>query len=109
MFFVSIAGALLVSQSAVNAAVVPVSILIISLFLYIPKQQYRQLALSLIITLLLPIALLVAISKKNQSVGHESLTSNKGGPAMMMVVQRAYGYDADRVHPLIKEGSAPDG
>jgi len=106
--FVSVAGALLVSQSAVNSAVVPASILVILLFLYVPKKRYRKLGIGLLTTLFLPLFLLVLISKKNQRVGQESLTSNKGGPAMMMVVQRAYNYDVEKVRSLMKETGAPE-
>jgi len=105
---VSIAGALLVSQSAVNSVVVPASIFAILAFLYMPAKQYKKLALSLVITLFLPLVLLVAISKKNQNGGNESLTSNKGGPAMMMVVQRAYNYDVEKVRAVMKESDAPE-
>jgi hypothetical protein len=104
---VSVAGALLVSQSAVNSLVVPASLILILAFLYLPKKQIGQLLLALVITLVLPAVLLVMISRKNQHSGQESLTSNKGGPAMMMVVQRAYNYDESRVRSLMQETGVP--
>ncbi len=64
--------------------------------------------MSLIVVLILPAIVLIAVSKKNQSAGNESLTSNKGGPAMMMVVQRAYNYDVNRIRNVMKESGAPD-
>jgi hypothetical protein len=108
MLFVSLAGALLVSQSAVNSAVVPFSILIISCLLFIPQKQYSRWIISVMVMLVLPVGLLLAISKKNKSVGEEALTSNKAGPAMMMVVQRAYQYDSNAVRSLVIESGAPD-
>lgn len=105
---VSLAAALLVSQSAVNAAVAPVSVIMIVIFLNLRRKQYRALLVSLAITLLLPALVLIAITRKNQNVSQESLTSNKGGPAMMMVVQRAYNYDIQKIRSLMKEIGAPD-
>jgi hypothetical protein len=58
--------------------------------------------------LILPLSVLFMVGKKNKQGGQESLTSNKAGPAMMMVVQRAYGYDAAKVRQLAKESGAPD-
>ena len=106
--WVAVAGGLLVSQSAVNSAVVPFSIILILLFLFVPKKKYRKLFGCFIITVSLPLIALVLISKKNLSVGQVSLTSNKGGPAMMMVVQRAYNYDVKEIRSLMKESGAPD-
>ena len=106
--WVAVAGGLLVSQSAVNSAVVPFSIILIVLFLFIPKKKYRSLLSCFILTISLPILVLFLISKKNLSVGQESLTSNKGGPAMMMVVQRAYNYDVKAVRSLMRESGAPN-
>ena len=108
MLWVSIAGGFLVSQSAVNAAIVPFSIILILSFIYIPAKQFSKLALALLISFLLPAAILVSISKKNQAVGEEALTSNKAGPAMMMVVQRAYKYDANKVRSVAIECGAPE-
>ena len=105
---VSVAGGLLVAQSAANSAIVPVSLVLIVSWLYFPERRFKQLIMSLIVVLMLPAIVLIAVSKKNQSVSSESLTSNKGGPAMMMVVQRAYHYDVNGIRNLVKESGAPD-
>jgi hypothetical protein len=105
---VSIAGALLVSQSAVNAAIVPFSVITIFIFVYTSQKKYLFLGYGLIMALILPLSVLFLVGKKNQKEGQESLTSNKAGPAMMMVVQRAYGYDVAKVRQLAKETGAPD-
>ncbi len=105
---VSITGALLVSQSAANSVVVPASLLLILFFIYIPKKQYSKFFSAGFISLLFPVLTLIMISKKNQSTGNESLTSNKGGPAMMMVVQKAYQYDVAKVRSAIKSSGATE-
>ena len=105
---VSIAGALLVSQSAANSVVVPASLLLILFFIHIPKKQYIKFFSAGFVVLLLPLITLIIISRKNQSAGNESLTSNKGGPAMMMVVQKAYQYDTVKVRSAIKSSGAPE-
>jgi hypothetical protein len=107
MVWVSLAGALLVSQSAVNSAIVPFSVVLILATVYVPSRQFKKLVAALVIGLFLPAAALLMISKKNQKVGGEMLTSNKGGPAMMMVVQRAYNYDTARIRAAVKESGAP--
>jgi hypothetical protein len=108
MLWVSLAGGLLVSQSAVNAAIVPFSLLLILSLIYIPGRNFVRLGISLLITFFLPVLFLLVISKKNKDIGQETLTSNKGGPAMMMVVQRAYNYDEAKVRSLIQECGAPE-
>lgn len=105
---VSIAGALLVSQSAANSVVVPASLLLILFFIHIPKKQYGKFFSVGFVVLLLPLLTLIIISRKNQSTGNESLTSNKGGPAMMMVVQKAYQYDTTKVRSAIKSSGVPE-
>ena len=105
---VSVAGALLVSQSAVNSAIVPFTILFFLLVIYIPQKKYGKLVLAVLITLSFPVTVLKIISNKNQKEGQESLTSNKAGPAMMMVVQRAYQYDVNNVRSQIQSAGAPD-
>jgi hypothetical protein len=104
---VSAAGALLVSQSAVSAAIVPLSVIFIFIFSYALRRKYLSLVYGLSVALLLPFSVLYLVSKKNQKEGQESLTSNKAGPAMMMVVQRAYRYDAGKVRQLAVETGAP--
>jgi hypothetical protein len=108
LLWISLSGALLVSQSAVNAAIVPFSILVIVGYLYGSKKQWLQMVYGLVLTLMLPVFVLALISRKNQKEGQESLTSNKAGPAMIMVVQRAYQYDVNKVRDLMKESGAPD-
>jgi hypothetical protein len=108
LFWVSISAGLLVSQSAVNSAIAPVTILLVLLALYLPLKQFRKLGTALVITLILPVAILFAISKKNQVVGEEALTSNKAGPAMMMVVQRAYNYDTAKIRSAIIACKVPE-
>lgn len=105
---VSLAGGLLVSQSAVNAAIVPFSVITIFVFVYTSKKKYVSLGYGLFIALILPLLVLFVVGRKNQQEGQESLTSNKAGPAMMMVVQRACEYDAAKVRQLAKEAGAPD-
>ncbi|MEO8173370.1 MAG: hypothetical protein ABI581_09815 [Sediminibacterium sp.] len=104
---VSITGALLVSQSAANSAIVPFSVFSILCFLYLPKKQFIQFGYALLVSLLLPVVVLFMISKKNSGEGQEGLTSNKAGPAMMMVVQRAYKYDVAKVRELVQSNGAP--
>ena len=106
--WISVTGALLVSQSAVNSAIVPFTILFFLLIVYFPKKKYGKLVLAVLITLSLPVTVLKIISNKNQKEGQESLTSNKAGPAMMMVVQRAYQYDVNKVRAQMQSAEAPD-
>ncbi len=105
---VSLTGGLLVSQSAANSVVVPVSLLLILFLVHIPKKQYRQFLSGSFVALLLPVLVLGMISKKNQTTGNESLTSNKGGPAMMMVVENAYNHDVAKVRSAIESSNAPE-
>jgi hypothetical protein len=107
MFLVSLSGALLVSQSAASSAIVPFSILVILCFLYLSKKQFLKLGYAVLITLLLPVTVFILISNKNRTAAQEGLTSNKAGPAMMMVVQRAYRYDAVKLREMMKENNAP--
>lgn len=108
LFFVALSGSLLVSQSAVNSAIVPFSVLCVVTYLFVSQQQYLLFLYALLITLSLPITVLVVISQKNRREAQESLTSNKAGPAMIMVVQRAYRYDAGQVRNLMQKSGAPD-
>jgi hypothetical protein len=108
MAWISVAGGLLVAQSAVNSAVVPLSIILIMGFIYVPIKQFRKLSVAIVISLFLPVMLLFLISRKNKMVGEEALTSNKAGPAMMMVVQRSYDYNDAKIRQVIKECGAPE-
>lgn len=108
LFWVSLTGGLLVTQSAANSLIVPVSVLLILLLVHIPRKQYRKFFVNSFVTLLLPVLALAIISRKNQKEGNESLTSNKGGPAMMMVVQKAYNYDVAKVRSVIQNSGAPE-
>ncbi|MES2330108.1 MAG: hypothetical protein V4539_10935 [Bacteroidota bacterium] len=108
MLWLSFTGALLVSQSATNSAIVPVSVLLILFFLYLPKKQFGKLFFAIFISLLLPAVVLIIISRKNKAEGQEGLTSNKAGPAMMMVVQRAYKYDVVKVRQAAQDAGAPN-
>jgi hypothetical protein len=105
---VSVTGGLLVSQSAANSIIAPVSVLLILFFVHIPKKQYGKFLLQSVLSVFLPVLILFMISKKNQTTGNESLTSNKGGPAMMMVVQKAYHYDVAKVRAAIQSSGAPE-
>lgn len=107
MIWVSLAGGLLVSQSAVNAAIVPFSILCIAIILYLPARRFKKLLAALCIAWLFPGLILFTISMKNKNNGEEALTSNKAGPAMMMVVQRSYNYDSARLREVIKGYNVP--
>jgi hypothetical protein len=62
----------------------------------------------LLLALSIPVLVFIIISKKNTGVGQEALTSNKGGPAMMMVVQRAYGYDSIRTRQAVVDCNVPE-
>jgi hypothetical protein len=64
MVWVSLAGALLVSQSAVNSAIVPFSVVLILATVYVPSRQFKKLVAALVIALFLPTAALLMISKK---------------------------------------------
>jgi hypothetical protein len=105
---VAITTALLVSQSAANAAIAPFSILVVFSLLYLRKKKYLKLGLALGISLSVPLLVLIIIGKKNSAETQESLTSNKAGPAMMMVVQRAYGFDVAKVRSIMQRGGAPE-
>lgn len=105
---VSVSGALLVSQSAVNSAIVPFTLLCVVSYLFATQKRYLSWLFALLVTLSLPVIVLMVISKKNRREAQESLTSNKAGPAMLMVVQRAYRYDAMKVRNLMQQSGAPD-
>lgn len=107
VWLVSLTAALLVSQSAVNSAIAPAVILVTGISIYFNARQYSSMAVRTAIAMLLPIAALLLISAKNKSVSEDGMTSNKAGPAMMMVVQRAFNYDAGRVRDFAKQAGAP--
>jgi hypothetical protein len=107
-WLVSVTTALLVSQSAANAAIAPFSMAAVFVLLYLPKKKFFKLGIALLLGLSLPLLVLVIIGKKNAAEGQESLTSNKAGPAMMMVVQRAYEYDVAKVRSIMQRGGAPE-
>lgn len=106
--WVGVAAALLVSQSAANAAIAPFSIVLVFALLYLPRKQFRKMLAALAIGISLPLLVMILIGRKNSAEANESLTSNKAGPAMMMVVQRAYGYDVAAVRSLMQRSGAPE-
>jgi hypothetical protein len=108
IILVSFAAMLLTGQSAANSVIVPLTILLMLAVLYLPAKRFGRFAFSAAIALLLPVILLLLLSKKNQAESRESLTSNKAGPAMMMVVQRAYNYDIERVRNVMQKAKVPD-
>jgi hypothetical protein len=108
LFFVSFSGMFMVAQSSVSLVIVPFTLFVIASLLYIPGKRYRTFIRSLLMMLALPLGMLLMISAKNQTQGSESLTSNKGGPAMMMVVQRAYNYDAAVIRKVAAAAGAPE-
>jgi hypothetical protein len=105
---VAVTTALLISQSAANAAIAPFTVVAVFCLLYLPKKKYLKFGLALIIGLSMPLLILIIIGKKNSAETQESLTSNKAGPAMMMVVQRAYDFDVAKVRSIMQRGGAPE-
>lgn len=105
--WLALAGGLLVSQSAVNAAIVPLSVLLITGCVYIARKKYLQWLITVSIALLVPVAVLMVIGLKNKRESQETLTSNKAGPAMLMVVQRAYRFDSVKVRQLMVDERVP--
>ncbi|MBV9988352.1 MAG: hypothetical protein JO301_11790, partial [Chitinophagaceae bacterium] len=89
---------------AVSAGIVPASLLLCSAFIYLPGKRWRSFFMNTLVMVALPVVVLLVISQKNRRSGTgEALTSNKGGPAMMMVVQRAYNYDTVRIRKAIAD------
>lgn len=107
LFLVSLSGMLLVAQSSVSLVVVPVTVITITGLLFIPRRRFRSFIRSASVSLTLPVLALLLISNRDKTGSSEALTSNKGGPAMMMVVQRAYNYDVAAVRGAAVAAGAP--
>lgn len=108
LLVLSVTAALLVSQSAANAAVAPFTMIVAFSLAFLPVGQWKKWMMAIGIGLSLPLFVLILVGKKNSSEAQESLTSNKAGPAMMMVVQRSYDYDVAKVRTAIQQAGAPD-
>ena len=106
--FLSAATCLLVAHSTVNALVAPLT----AVFTVIvvgrnARLQWRRVAHQISMVAIPPMLVVLAIICKNYVVAKVPATSNLGGVAAMMVVQRAVGYDKAKLRAVVMEADAP--
>lgn len=107
VLLLAISGALLVFQSAVNLPVIPMTMAILSGYKYFTGLP-GKIVLRRLSAALLGIALVTAVCRlKNSGRGETTITSNEGGAALMMVVQKSLGYDTEAVRRLIQDSHVP--
>lgn len=108
VFLLAASGALLVFQSAVNLPVVPVTMSVLFCCKWLLGLRMKAAAARLSAALLAVLLAAAVCRHKNSERGEASVTSNEGGAALMMVVQKSFDYDVAAVRRLIQEAGAPD-